>query len=1027
MRNLNIKTSHKAIETYYQQIGSSALTDTSSDSAVAIAFAKLLRHCTHQFNWKLVHGYHIKAGTTLIRVDGALMDDFNFLRGIWIVADAHAGKELGGASEIEIACAVSNILLQTSDRIIVRRGSTDVFNGDISVSENLVAALKAFFEYQSYEQAQWQESVEKFQYIVPQVALGLKERIEKKRRKNKRFIQVFDEFSHLCRETINPNISLEAIEEMLIQHILVEPLFSRIFESPDFFNRNIIAQEIEKVIRVLALPNLKRRTFTEPLERFYEAIVALIATLDDPAQKYAFLHAACADFFQGFAVKKTRAPGAIPTPEPIVTFMVRSAEQILQKEFGRSLADKGVHILDPFVGTGSFIVRIMKEMPVMQLAHKYACELHGNDVMLIPYYIASISVERAYLELTDMSQPFEGLCLVDTLDLVRVKQLSFFSTQNAERVKRQQNMPLSVIIGTPPFDAAWVHESDNKRKRKYPETNQRVSLTYGKDSSASLLKKLSDPYVKAIRWASDRLGDEGIIVMVTQNSFVSEIPFDGMRKHLEHDFDSIYILDLGGNVRKTPKPFPETYNVLGLKAGICISILVKKKSSRAKRKPRIYYASVDEQWRNEQKYEFLTNRVAIDSVHSERIYPDKRHNWLTRGMRREFETFIPMGTKEAKRSKETDARAIFKIYSLGVFTNRDSMVYDFDGQVLKNRVEQFCNDYNAVTLRCRLNRRAMESGTFFEHENLKWSSSLKSHSRGGRLVLFDGKRIRTSLYRPFTRMLLYYDSVLNDRSALFERIFPDSRAEVENSVICVSKSAEKPFTCLMASEIPNLVVCGGFGSATQCFPFYVYDENDGTRRENITDWSLDRFRAEYGPRDDASQPEITKWDIYCYVYAILHHPKYRAKYAVDLQRDLPRIPFAPDFWSFAKSGAKLAELHINYEDVDQYELQWMENTSLPREWNVKKMRLSPDSERLIYNDSLTLAGIPPEVFEYRLGHRSALEWIVDQYQVRTDTRSGFICDPNRPDDPQYIVHLIGRVITVSLETVKLLRSLPPLA
>jgi predicted helicase len=491
-----------------------------------------------------------------------------------------------------------------------------------------------------------------------------------------------------------------------------------------------------------------------------------------------------------------------------------------------------------------------------------------------------------------------------------------------------------------------------------------------------------------------------------------------MRRCLERDFDAIYVLDLGGNVRKNPKLSGTTHNVFGIQVGVSISLLVKKKEPQPKQ-AKIYYARVDEFWRKEEKYDFLDDKEHIGNVDWAEKRPDLKYNWLTEGMSADFESFLPLGTKETKGPKKGDAQSIFKTFSLGVSTNRDRMVYDFNRQTLESRIERLSNDYNAEVSRYIQRRSPQDVDGFVNYEGIKWSRNLKRHFKNGDELVFDRSSVRLGLYRPFTKQYLYFADIAVDEPGRNQGFLPNTKAEAENRVLCVpSLGGRSDYWCFCSNLIPNLALTSI--DATQCFPFYTYAEDGSNRRENITDWALEQFRTHY--QDDS----ISKWDIFHCVYAILHHPQYRDKYAANLRRELPRIPFAPDFRGFAEAGAKLADLHVNYEKQPEYRLQRLESKDVPLNWRVEKMRLSKDKTQLVYNDFLTLGGIPPEVFEYRLGNRSALEWIIDQYQVSTDKRSGIVNDPNGPDDPQYIVRLIGKVTTVSLETTKIVKSLPAL-
>ena len=806
---------------------------------------------------------------------------------------------------------------------------------------------------------------------------------------------------------------------MLIQHLLTERIFRTVFSNSEFTRRNVIAREIETVITALMSHAFSREDFLHSLDPFYVAIERTAASIDDFSQKQSFLNTVYEQFFQGFSVKVADTHGVVYTPQPIVDFMVRSVEEILGTEFNRSLSDSGVHIVDPFVGTGNFIVRTMREIRPTALEEKYTTELHCNEVMLLPYYIASMNIEHEFYEATGDYHPFEGICLVDTFDLAENRQLSLFALDNTRRVEAQKETPMFVVIGNPPYNVGQINENDNNKNRKYPTMDARVAETYAKDSTATLKNQLSDPYVKAIRWASDRIGKEGVVAFVTNNSFLDGVAFDGMRKHLANDFDVIYILDLSGNVRKNPKLSGTTHNVFGIQIGVSINFFIKRRGN-ANSQAEIFYARVDEIWRKEDKYRYLDSKEYYRNIEWKLIRPDQRYTWLTEGLRAEFETFIPMGTKEAKAARGEAVDVIFKIYSNGVKTNRDAWAYNFNRSALAENMSGMIDTYNEQVFKWEhQGNRAANVNDFvgYDDKKISWSRDLKVKLKREQTAKYADYKVRTSLYRPFTKSNLYFDRMMNDVVSVFPSIFSTPETEQENRVICVSGlGSNKPFQTLMASLIP----CFDILEKTQCFPFYTYDEDGRNRRENITDWALARFRAHY--RDES----IGKWDIFHYVYAFLHHPDYRERYQANLKRDLPRLLYTLDFWAFAKAGGRLGEIHIGYEDVPEHQLIFIENREVPINWHVEKMKLSKDKTQLVYNDFLTLDGIPTKTFDYRLGNRSALEWIIDQYRVKTDKRSGIVNDPNRADDPRYIVKLIGKVIAVSLETVEIVEDLPDL-
>ena len=437
-------------------------------------------------------------------------------------------------------------------------------------------------------------------------------------------------------------------------------------------------------------------------------------------------------------------------------------------------------------------------------------------------------------------------------------------------------------------------------------------------------------------------------------------------------------------------------------------------------KANIYYTRVDEFWTKEQKLQHLESIDSFKDIKWEPVEPDAKYNWLLEGLHSEYEDFIPLGTKEAKSTDGVAAYAIFKLYSRGAETARDEWAYNFNIQELSQNIQSFINFYNEQVYKWENERKdgdSVDSFVSYDETKIKWSSRLKECLESGVKVDFSTGKIRQSIYRPFTRQNLYFDNVLTHRRGQFHLIFPNKKSEEENQVICIVTEAQVPFS----AQVANCIPCLHYGGRqTQCFPFYTYSEDGTNRQENITDWALEQFQNHY------QDPKITKWDIFHYTYALLHHPHYRDRYTANLKRELPRIPFAPEFQPFAIDGKRLTEIHINYEQQPEYRLKHIENKDLPIDWRVEKMRLSKDKTQIKYNDFLTLTGIPPETFEYKLGNRSALDWIVDQYQVSTDKRSGITNDPNRLDDEEYIVRLIKQVITVSLETVKIVKGLPDL-
>ena len=1022
MPQLNLKPSHKAVRDYYATLRQYDRHSVTHEGAVSSPFEMLLTVCAKQVDATLIPQFAMRAPSgNRIVLDGVILDEYGLPFAYWEAKDMDDNLARAVQEKREAGYPLDNTLFQNPQHGILYQNGEQVFDVDITDPTRLIAALQHFFAAPPAALANWHAAVAEFKEKVPALGRKAAELIAEQHKTNPQFVTVFTGFYEQCRAAINPNLSKAAVEEMLIQHLLTERIFRTVFNNPDFTRRNIIAREIEKVIEVLIGQTYSRDAFLKELNPFYLAIEQAALLCKDFSQKQQFLNTVYEQFFQGFSVEVADTHGIVYTPQPIVDFMVKSVEHILETEFGRSLSDAGVHIIDPFVGTGNFIVRLIQDIQATTLEEKYRHELHCNEILLLPYYIASLNIEQEYFQRTGTYQPFEGIALADTFELFEDQQIDLFTQENTERVEKQKAADMFVVIGNPPYNAQQINENDNNKNRKYPTMDKQVEETYAQDSAAQLKNKLYDPYVKAFSWASKRIGKEGVVAFVTNNGFLGGTAFDGMRKHLAADFEAIYILDLSGNVRRNPKLSGTTHNVFGIQVGVSINFFVKRNTTKTHLKTaEIFYARVDEFWRKEEKYRYLDSKQHYQNISWQQITPDSRYTWLTEGLRPEFDTFLPMGSTKAK---DVETNVVFKTYSLGVSTNRDAWVYNFNQDTLTENVRQMIETYNTEVDRWkRRENNAVKLDDFVipDATKIKWSSGLKNKLKSGKTTHFSQEKIRSSLYRPFTQLRLYFDPrMMTERASVFPSIFPTSNTESENRVICVSGiGSSKSFHTMISDIIP----CIDFLEKTQCFPFYTYNEDGTNRQENITDWVLAQFRTYYG--DDT----ITKWDIFYYNYAVLHHADYREKYQANLKRDLPHIPFAQDFWGFANAGKALANLHVDYESVPKYEkLQLKETPNIQKiDWRVEKMRFSKDKTQIYYNDYFTLAGIPAEAFDYRLGTRSALEWVVDQYRVKVDKRSGIVNDPNRADQPRYIVDLIARVITVSLRTIEIVEGLPSL-
>ncbi|MBN1517648.1 N-6 DNA methylase [Candidatus Sumerlaeota bacterium] len=1016
--------SPKAIRDYYATLRRYEKEGVKHEGALRSAFQDLLTTTARTHKWVLIPelSAHSAEGRS-IRPDGTLRDANSLPRGYWEAKDPDDDLAAAAAAKTERGYPLTNTIFENSRDALLYQDGREMLRADLTDKQQLADLLQRFYAHVEPDIHEFEQAVESFKERVPELARGLVDKIEEAHQSNRRFQQSFKEFFALCRESLNPNLAREAVDEMLVQHLLTERLIRTIFDNADFTRRNVIAAEVEKVIDALVSQSFNRKEYLASLDRFYLAIESAARTLTHFSDKQHFLNTVYERFFQGYCVKTADTHGIVYTPQPIVDFMCASVEEVLKSEFGKSLGDPDVTVLDPCTGTGSFVVNLLRRAPKRKLEEFYRQRLFANEVMLMPYYIAALNIEHAYYELAGRYEPFEGLCFVDTLSLAeKERDLLAFSERNTERVERQTAAPITVILGNPPYNVGQLNENDNNKNRKYPAVEKRIKDTYAHDSKATNKNALSDAYVKFFRWATDRLESrDGIVCFVSNNGFLNGVAFDGFRKHLLKDFDSIYHFDFKGNARTSgERRRREGGNIFHdmIRCGVGISVLIRKRMTNDKQ---LSFHSVEDYWRAEEKENYLIEHGSINKIDWQKLHPDNEHTWLIPEDQEVFRKFISIGSKETKADKREDVETIFKVFSGGVKTNRDVIVYDFAKKKLEKRVHQFIEDYNSEVDRWKRTPQSEQDrigvDNFVKYENISWSRDLKLDLQRGHYAEFSPNKIRFSLYRPFTKRHLFFDRIFNEEIYSLLHIYPISTKEDSNLIIHTTNHSQMAFSHLISACTPNEAVGGRPG---KCFPFYSYDEDGSNRRENITDWALEQFREHYGKQGR----KIEKWDIFYYVYGVLHHPGYLERFADCLKRELPRIPFAPNFQAFSQAGRELAELHLNYESLKPYELQWNETPGKPLSYRVEKLRLSKDKSALKVNDTLTLGGIPPETFEYRLGNRSALEWVIDQYQVKTDKRTGIVSDPNRADDPQYIVRLIGQVVRVSLETVRIVKALP---
>lgn len=768
------------------------------------------------------------------------------------------------------------------------------------------------------------------------------------------------------------------------------------------------------------------------LEPYYAAIRSAAAQIATHHEKQNFLKVIYEGFYRVYNPKAADRLGVVYTPNEIVRFIIESADWLCEHHFGRNLIDKDVEILDPATGTGTFISELLEHFrgrPV-KLKHKYREELHANEVAILPYYVANLNIEATYAAITGEYEEFPNLCFVDTLDNVGLHtatvgtQGTLFGSvteENVARIRRQNGRRISVILGNPPYNANQLNENENNKNREYKEIDRRIKDTYIAASTAQKTK-LYDMYARFFRWASDRLAANGVLALITNRSFIDSRTFDGFRKVVAEEFSEIRVVDLGGDVRANRKLSGTRHNVFGIQTGVAISFLVKRERHQ---QCRIFYTRRPELETAEDKLQFLGNS-RIAELQFEEIRPDTKGNWINQTTN-DFDLLLPIAAKEVKTAKKTrqEKGAIFKLYSLGVVTARDEWVYGDDRKMLSEKVQSLIAAYNADLKKLDSVRGSKKLPELLD-SSIKWTRAVKNDLRKGTAYRFHEEHLVEALYRPFVKSLLYFDRHLNEMRYQLGSIFiGESNPTI--AFLCVSSS--NPLAAMAVEQPFDYCLLKMGNGGTQSVPLYRYDST-GVRHDNITDWALDQFKKSYQPGRGKKSRPITKEAIFHYVYGVLHDPVYRDKYAQNLKREFPRIPFYSDFWQWADWGKSLIGLHLGYETVKPWTLR---RADLPDK-NARKAGIAPkailkadrEAGRITLDSETNLAGFPPEAWEYQLGNRSALEWILDQYKEKKSkdpTIRAHFETYRFADYKEKVIDLLARVTTVSVATAQINRDM----
>ena len=989
---------------------------TSTEKVVSEAFKDLLKRWSRQAGLHFVpqHDYDTALRTRVVP-DGAVLHDLRVPLGWWEAKDTADDLDTEIAKKLRRGYPKDNIVFENSATAVLWQNGAEVMRCDMTDLAALERLLVLFFGYERPEIAEFRKAVAQFRDDLPRVLDALREKIEAAYATNPGFRTAAARFLDHARETINPTLGEADVREMLIQHVLTEEIFTHVFNEGDFHRDNNIAKELYTLEREFFTGAVKQDTL-RALRPYYAAIRANAAQITHHHEKQTFLKAIYENFYKVYNPKAADRLGVVYTPNEIVRFMIEGADWLCHRHFGKTLIDHDVEILDPATGTGTFVCELIEHFrgQPAKLRHKYREELHANEVAILPYYVANLNIEATYAAVAGQYEEFPNLCFVDTLDNVaglgiragHIGDLfAALSDENVERVRRQNKRKISVIIGNPPYNANQQNENDNNKNRAYPHIDALIRRSFVKLSTAQKTK-LYDMYARFFRWAADRLHDDGVIAFVTNRSFIDSRTFDGFRRWAAEEFAEIYVVDLGGDVRANPKISGTMHNVFGIQTGVAISFLLKK---RGRKDCRIHYVRRPELDTAEDKLAWLGSTRASD-IHFDRVEPDKRASWINQN-ENDWDDLIPVADKKTKAAKvKSQERAIFKLYSLGVSTNRDQWLYDVDCENLESKVSFFLNVLNE----------SVASGRALP-ESVKSSRNLKRRMAQRPQEYIHFTSIRPASYRPYTRRALYQSDLLIDEMGSLNEMFPLGK---ENRAICFNHIGARVENCYLAVDGPADLHFGAAIDAYQQAPRYRFTTS-GERIDNITDWAERRFREHYG-----AKAGVGKDAIFAYVYAVLHDPVYRETFAINLRREFPRIPFYPDFPQWADWGQRLLDLHVGYETVAPWPLA---RSDVP-DGKARAAGLAPRpilksdhaAGTLALDSETTLSGVPPEAWAYRLGNRTALDWVLDQHKEKRSKdptiRARF--DTYRfADHKERVADLLARVTRVSVETVAIVAAM----
>ena len=951
--------------------------------------------------------------------DGTVKDSLRMARGYWEAKDSHDDLDAEIQAKFNRGYPRDNIIFEDSQTAVLVQNASEAMRVNMSRGEDLHRLIRIFLDYELPEIQEFRYAQNQFKTDLPTVLENLRATVADAEADNPGYQEAAASFLDLCRKTIGPAVSPADVREMLLQHILTKDIFLSIFKEDQFHQENNVARQLDTLERTFFTGDVRREAI-ERLRAYYGVIGRAADEIADYSEKQQFLKAIYEDFYTAYNPAAADRLGVVYTPNQVVDFIMRGTDHLLQKHFSKTLADDNVQILDPATGTGTFVTNLINHLPADRLEHKYRHEIHANEVAILPYYIANLNIEYTYHQRTGRYLEFPNLCFVDTLDNLDWQQqgatggavtrqgafnLGGLSEENWIRIQEQNEKPISVIIGNPPYNDSQSNWNDFNPNRPYTEIDRRIRDTYVKEGTAQKTHQY-DMYKRFLRWASDRLDDDGIVAFITNRAYLDARQDDGFRKVAADEFTDIYVLDLGSDVRRNPKISGTKHNVFGIQTGVAIGLFVRDKSRKGE--CNIHYARREDTEVATDKLAYL-REAKLDEIAFSEIATDTKNNWLNQS-NPDFDNLMALSDRQTKFAKTADdEQAVFGLFTSGAKTNRDEWVFDFDIRNLRDKAFFFADTYNEL----------LDNGDKTYIHTIKWSSTLQERfRRRERIVFNDAYRVQT-LHRPFIVKNHFAGMAMNDRLTQNHYQMFGVDLKHPNKVICFrGLGTNKPFDVLATNKLVEHQLLMNM----QCLPLYRYTA-EGERVSNITGWAVERINAHYRAEWDedyeriAGADGITAEDIFAYTYAVLHDPEYREKYAVDLLREFPRLPLYHDFDAWKRRGRELLDLHLGFEDVVPFALERVERDDEPG-----KAALKADKARgaIILDSRTTLTGVPPEAWQYLLGNRSALEWVLDQYKERTP-RDPTIRERFNTyrfaDHKERVIDLLWRVCTVSVATM----------